>query len=172
MEIQETLKGFKKIEDKLAVVMSRSYVLDKYRLHIEVVWHSDCVTPSRPMAISAFSGDWENYQLGDESHVQTDAPGTELAVHGLERCGGEVRAGEEERQAGLPAGRGGLALEKYQQEDWLDCWIYSTESVLSGRWAVGTVGPMWLFTEISNGCHCVRMWSISTTVSYRGSIRS
>ena len=37
MEIQETLKGFKKIEDKLAVVVSRSYVLDKYKLHIEVV---------------------------------------------------------------------------------------------------------------------------------------
>ena len=37
MEIQETLKGFKKIEDKMAMVVSRSYVLDKYRLHIEVV---------------------------------------------------------------------------------------------------------------------------------------
>ena len=36
MEIQETLKGFKKIEDKMAMVVSRSYVLDKYRLHIEV----------------------------------------------------------------------------------------------------------------------------------------
>ena len=37
MEIQETLKGFKKIEDKLAVVVSSSYVLDKWKLHIEVV---------------------------------------------------------------------------------------------------------------------------------------
>ena len=37
MEIQETLKGFKKIEEKLAVAVSRSYVLDKYKLHIEVM---------------------------------------------------------------------------------------------------------------------------------------
>ena len=29
-----------------------------------------------------------------------------------------------------------------------------------------------LFIEISNGCHCGRMWSIFITVSYRGSIRS
>ena len=37
LEIQETLKGFKKIEDKMAMVVSRSYVLDKYKLHIEVM---------------------------------------------------------------------------------------------------------------------------------------
>ena len=35
MEIQETLKAFNKIEEKMRVV-ARTYELDKYKLHIEV----------------------------------------------------------------------------------------------------------------------------------------
>ena len=35
MEIQETLKGFNKIEEKMRVV-ARTYELDKFKLHIEV----------------------------------------------------------------------------------------------------------------------------------------
>merc|ERR1719410_2426561 len=36
MEIQETLRGFNKIEEKMRVV-ARTYELDKYKLHIEEI---------------------------------------------------------------------------------------------------------------------------------------
>ena len=35
MEIQETLKGFAKIEENMRLV-ARTYELDKYKLHIQV----------------------------------------------------------------------------------------------------------------------------------------
>ena len=37
MEIQETLAGFKKIEDKMVIVGGRASELDRYKLHIEVM---------------------------------------------------------------------------------------------------------------------------------------
>lgn len=58
MEIQETLRGFNKIEEKMRVV-ARTYELDKYKLHIEVSWgltrHCDIILVRRLRRSSAWS---------------------------------------------------------------------------------------------------------------------
>lgn len=115
-------------------------------------WRVTSVTCDNPVLYGS-SGDWEDYKPCDEPDVSINANRKQPEQHRMERSWGEIRAGEKEREVSISAWGGENIVEKYQQEDRIDCYLHKTDFVQSGDfWLRSNV--LWKFW---------RMLSISTT---------